>query len=252
MRKSIFVLLFHFVVSIYAVEAKPNRQKPLCLHAILVADTKDSRIGGACMIDMYRWEIFLRTVAEDLGWQLNLRRFIGKDLVLSDVVNYVSQIPSTPKDSIFFCYSGHGQNFERLFPAACFTREGRIYPAVDVQKTLEGKPHRTLVTVFDCCNTIPEKPQSKYESKNFEETLVMRHNAKTLFRNFSGSIVVAAAGVGYQAQATRQDGSCFSRSLIRILHEQRLGSWEHAMEVLQQEDREKREWQFPMYQITRK
>jgi hypothetical protein len=135
------------------------------LYAVLVFDT-DSNVAEDLRADLaglkYRMEDSFPGKAAKA--RLKVKTLQGAEVRRANILSTIANLPSTPNDTIFFFYGGHGAITADKGHALSLTNAGTVaekYLARDeIRKALQKRNPALAVVITDCCANIkpPLKP----------------------------------------------------------------------------------------------
>jgi hypothetical protein len=205
------------------------------LHAIIIADTNDSRIGSGTTIDRKKIKDLIKPISNHTGLFFKEYDIYGDQFTYGKVTDILNGLSLSEDDVVIFYYSGHGINPET----------GTIWPSLaigfrhmqlnDVITTIKNKNPRLFIIIADACNNFSKK--KKFSSKA-EESIgrPLRKNYRTLFLNYSGYIITSSSKPGeYSYTDNYQNGSYFTNNFLRSLNKELalynfLPNWNNIME----------------------
>jgi hypothetical protein len=80
------------------------------LHAILMADENDAKIGQSCRKDLKIMTENMEQISKGISYQLNTVQLVGLNFTAFALREAIQKLQVGPQDLIFFYYSGHGYN----------------------------------------------------------------------------------------------------------------------------------------------
>lgn len=141
--------------------------KDVKMHLIFVADTNDPGIGASVRQDMEDVTNLLNKASRELGVSFESHRLYGNNFDKSSIISKVNSLSVSPKDIIFFYYSGHGYNETSTynkFPN--MSLDNVDMGLASIHQSLKKKNARLTLTFGDLCNSIP---RSRDGAKNESE-----------------------------------------------------------------------------------
>ena len=205
-------LFFTFaVVAIFLVSHSPAIAQTI--HAIIVADTNDPKIGSGVKSDLSNMTTFFQNAANATGMRLNLKRIYGVDCNNANTVRAINELQSQPDDIVVFYYSGHGHRWDTTngrWPLLSLNRE---LPFSWVIQKMEAKGAKATLVLTDSCNvslgggfglTGPEIPPAS------------RSTYMKLFRDFRGKVRVSSSSVGEYSYGP-DSGGIFTSILLTVI-----------------------------------
>jgi len=192
-------------------------------HLILIADTKDPKIGRGCEIDHWTFYAKIKEVTEALNLPLN-EVIISKDnFNFTNVNTAINNLSCAPEDVIFFYYSGHGFNTadrQSDWPVMNLKSNDGGYPLELAYKNLKQKGARLCIVLGDLCNEVTTDIVASLESKGLVVEEISQANPAKIYSNLftqhSGDILIASSSRGQYAWSTKY-GSFYTQSFIEAL-----------------------------------
>jgi len=126
------------------------------LHALLIADTKDGRIGTSCLKDLTDMNTKLGGVADSIGYLYHPIIVSGQRFGRAALDSVVAQLQCTPQDIVFYHYAGHGyttQGRPNLFPLMLL-KDNTQLGLDEIHLRLKDKKPRLCITLGDCCSEL--------------------------------------------------------------------------------------------------
>lgn len=205
----------------------PSNYSSVKLHAILVADTKDTGIGSD--IDLENMTKQLTAIQQNTCLTLNKLSITGDAFTKQHVNNTLNQLSVQPQDVVIFYYSGHGANLgSGRWPSL---KVGDKFLDFDqVTRTLENKNPRLLISIADACNNFIDESSN---TPTRQVTSPKTENYRQLFLGYQGKIKASAAKHGQFAAGGSQGGrytNQFLDSLNKELAYADKPSWRSIMD----------------------
>jgi len=229
-RWSLFLLLMG-ILSVQGVLAAT-------LHAILVADTNDKKIGRSTMTDLSIMNSLMESIKENTGLQLNVKSIHGSSLTKDKGYNVVKQAVEnllvSSEDVVIFYYSGHGarlstdtSRWPSLAVEGVYTRVRKLLPLQWVVDQLKQKRPRFFIAMADSCN-------SEIDTGRFIPRPVANKNAyQTLFLGYKGHLIASGSKPGQYSFGDPQNGGLFSQAFHANLNQALASSnpsWKEIMD----------------------
>jgi|GEM_PF-4316826 len=201
------------------------------LHAILVCSTHEEDIGLDCKQDLENFKNMTGKCAELLSWRYNQIVIKGKDVYAYKMVQAIKKMQSTSEDTIFFYYSGHGENHSgSQFAHLCPTYSHTISINYLVNR-LQRHSYRNIIALFDCCNVLDKHARrTHWPNESYKQLRV--ETVQLLLEQFHGVLIGGAAGVGYPSYSNKY-GGIYSKLFLDSMVEEQVG-WDHLMQKIEQ------------------
>jgi hypothetical protein len=210
------------------------------LHAILVADTNDSKIGRSTMTDLSNMHNLMKSVKENTGLALNVKTLQGSTITSTGqgyekVTQAVKQLSVNRQDIVVFYYSGHGgrlssdkSKWPSLAVEGQTTRSNRLIPLTDIIALLKQKNPKFFIVIADSCNSIidTERFLPKPAGQKLEAY-------QKLFLGYKGYLIASASKPRQYAFGDPQNGGLFSQALHASLNKALISSqptWKDIMD----------------------
>jgi len=207
------------------------------LHGIIVANTNDISIGKGCVIDKKIKITEINTIAQTIGYEVNITVISENDFCLEKVDNVVSKLVCHSEDIIYFYYTGHGFNkgsYKSIWPVMALKTGG--YQLNAIHEILKNKGARLCITMGDCCNNILGAPDAI--DKNLvvveENTINQEKIYNNLFLKPAGNILISSSEKGETSYCNSENGSFFTNEFNKALtyaaNYSNTLSWENLLE----------------------
>ncbi len=229
-RWSLFLLLTG-ILSVQGVLAAT-------LHAILVADTNDQKIGRSTMTDLSIMTNLMESIKENTGLQLNEKTIHGatltQDMGYTAVKQAVESLSVSSEDVVIFYYSGHGarlssdsSRWPSLAVEGVYTGVRKLLPLQWVVDQLNQKRPRFFIAMADSCN-------SEIDTGRFIPRQVGNKNAyQSLFLGYKGQMIASGSKPGQYSFGDPQNGGLFSQAFHANLNKALASSnpsWQEIMD----------------------
>jgi len=230
MKKIKFTLLAAVMLISY------NAAQSQTLHAIIIADTKDARIGAGVQQDFYAMISLCSQIENEVGLKLKEYYYQGDDCNKSNLLNALeTKLLCKPEDVVFFYYSGHGarsQDDKSKYPQMRLgASDADHVPLYQVEEIIAKKSPRFRVVIADCCNSyvpgltpkVADYGKGKVVVKSDPVTVL-----KTLFGASKGSVIVSSSEAGKTSQDWGIGGAftiCFLSELDKLCETQSTVTW---------------------------
>jgi hypothetical protein len=198
-----------------------------CFRALIVANTRDGRIGNTCVSDAYRVKKSLQAIASQIDIQLQVSILDGRKCRGYDMKEWIVHQRINPNDIVLVYYSGHGgPDWEQGLWPYLSLRDGCLRSA-ELQGMIKSLPCRLSMLFLDCCNGRKSEPEKRSDSDHYIPVLKRDKplvGLKSLFKRSRGFMTVCAAARGEQAgcDGRRRDkiwGGYFTTGFIVALKE---------------------------------
>ena len=217
-------LSFCLAICAVFITSLPTFVGAATLHAIIVADVADTKIGADQ--DVAAIQKLTDTIrrATCLGGQdIVIEAGRGK---LQEINNVISGLSVSPDDVVFFYYSGHGANpgGGDRWPLMGVERGGNLLKLSAVKDTLQNKKPRLLITMADACNVFVPGITQRGRAERKEPG-----GFKKLFLDYKGSIIASSSVPGQYSYGDPQSGGTFTRQFLSALNQVQASSspdWE--------------------------
>ncbi|EDN70076.1 conserved hypothetical protein, secreted [Beggiatoa sp. PS] len=201
------------------------------LHSIIVADVNDLGIGADQDVAAFQKLTNIIRRSTCLGGEdIVIHAGRGKRKAITDTLN---RLPINPDDVVFFYYSGHGANPGGGDPWPILGVEGQsggnLLKLSSVQKTLQGKNPRLLITIADACN----KPTPGTADRGRRATN-QPAGFKKLFLGYRGTIIASSSIPHQYSYGDPQNGGLFTQQFLSALNEVQASSnpnWEKVKKM---------------------
>lgn len=198
------------------------------LHAIIVGDTSDAKIGLGVEADTNRFTREVTRIAEATGLHLNELVVTGPKFTRPNLIGILKGIRVGPDDVILFLYSGHGggergKDTKWPYLAVPDPATGKYTPLdfADVVDRLGESRPRLLLALVDACNNFG--PDAKGARNDREQGVPIRQFSpelkagyQRLFLNAKGTFVAAAASPSEVANG-EVSGGVLTNGFLRAL-----------------------------------
>lgn len=200
------------------------------LWAILLADTKDERIGKEDSIDIRNIGCELSAICRCIGIECIIKCITGEDTYHKiNLVRAIENIKPSSNDIVFFYYNGHGFRWDdqkdyypmmSLYDSKKTFSNQYVVAVTDVYNAIVAKGARLNLIFADCCNSkfgenAPLQQGNTLFSRVSNNVSISRMN--DLFINSKGTLLAAAAQPGEYAYSFSDYGSAFTQAFIKKL-----------------------------------
>lgn len=195
------------------------------IHAILVGDTKDETLGYAFEMAINKMHGEVETVSHETGLSLKEYVFIENDAKTDTVMKFIESLEVKNNDVVFVYFAVHGyrkKNKESHWPNLYFSLEKKGVDFGLVNKILKKKKPRFLLSMADSCNNyvnsaIPEYESPKIATTNSTETELVTNHYRSLFLDYSGSVLVSSSSPGEYSSAYPTLGGIWTLEFLRMM-----------------------------------
>jgi hypothetical protein len=194
-----------------AAEEKPGR-----LHAVLVADTNDPRIGPIVAKDLDNVRAFLEEGFKDHPDRLTLTEVKGADCTWPAIEERIKGLKVEPRDAVLFYSSTHGSYASGLGqwllmqPAPGGGR--RSLPRSFIRQWALEKGARLTLVLTDACFELPDKEEIRAGAARPDWDTV-----RCLFLDAQGLLEVNAASEHELSYCNERVGSFYTTALLKTL-----------------------------------
>lgn len=191
-------------------------------HAILVADTKDPKIGETCRKDLVDMTFKTTKIANAIGMKYNPIVVSDTHFGRAKLDSVISSLQCQSTDVIFFLYSGHGYNVQdrpNLFPLMML-KDNNTLGLDDIHLQLKLKNVRLCVTLGDCCSEVSPKPLPPTTIPFDTRGLDVKEDftiLSTLFANTQGDVIICSTQKEELAGAFAPYGGFYTYAWLEAL-----------------------------------
>ena len=190
----------------------------------LVFTATSSNIGVAVNIDRKHMLAELGIYANASDLTPSILDFTGDDCNPVKLKQAIQNLQCGPDDVIFFYYSGHGaRGFadKNRYPQLQISNDESEYPSLyQINEQLKAKGARLSIVMADCCNSYSEYISAKSGMPKGSTKLDKNYNknARALFCEVSGNILISSSEPGQPSICDSINGSAFTNEYISVLH----------------------------------
>ena len=189
------------------------------LHAFVVADTNDQKIGNSVATDAANLTALLEEGME-VG-SLTLHQISGDAVTSKNIVQSIQNAGIAPQDSVLFYYSGHAA-FDKNSENHYFTLQGRDrLKRLDVRNAISRYSPKLTVLLTDCCASVVPLEEDFGAGAGVAGMGVRSSGyplMRELFFNTRGLIDITSSRPG-QYSVGRVDGGIFTNALIKTIED---------------------------------
>lgn len=215
--KTIFYFLIFLHGFIFAETSQP------VLRVLILAETRiESDIATGVKKDIAQMIQSLRVISKKIKYPLDLTVLKDTNFTAQSVKVWLSSLPQSSSDIIFFYYTGHG----------CCNMSHKPWPALELSDTVIGgysivkyikeHRHRLDIILFDSCNAWSDAEiEQDFKSSNFALSYEKHQpGLRELFLEQKALIIASAAKPGeYSGLVNRgsRRGSIFTNAFLVAL-----------------------------------
>jgi hypothetical protein len=221
MRRTILAVLVVAVLSQAAARAQT-------VHAIIVGNTLDDRIGPGVVQNVARLKDFFQSVRSTGGVSVTIHMIQDGQFGCKTIRDSIQQLKISHSDTVLFHYSGHGdKSATSRFPELdCQVGSDPLTLQLDdVMHMLKAKGPRLTLVIADACNKDKEVliPPLGYNAPSFEELkgpgpMV---GLRRLFLDYDGMMEMSASipdqYAWYLVGAGPSAGGFFTTQLLKMI-----------------------------------
>ncbi len=224
--KNILILLFSSLfllscVSNTATIPQINRIiLPTTLHAVILADIDDNKIGDSTKIDFIKIKNLVSEIAINTGMKLAEHSVIGSNLNNQNVRTIINNLPVRTNDAVIFYYAGHGKNPQTGTQWPSMILNDQNLELNFVVNKLKQKNPRFLLAIADTCNDFPNSGIYPITNKSNYFNTFKRQNYQNLFLKTRGYIIASGAEPGQLSWSDSSYGGLFTSQFLNSLNTQ--------------------------------
>jgi hypothetical protein len=183
-------------------ETQPAPASPGTLHAILVADTDDAKIGRGTKANLDRMTSLLRQASKGGGFPLTLSVVSGKDFSCRAILAALEGLKAGPQDTALFYIAAHGYRtaatatrFPDFYCIKPGDTRGTIVGTALVEQRLKQSGARFRIAIADTCNvTLGGDLRETGTGRSLTDVDPRVWNR--LFQRYSGTILMSGSAAG--------------------------------------------------------
>ena len=190
-------------------------------HAIIVADTNDSKIGTSVKVDLKNIEALVANIEANTGANVKKQTIYGSNFDYQTVSSVINNLSVSNQDVVFFYYAGHGVNRinsgdKSRWPSMAIN--GQYLGISEVVSTLKSKNPQFFIAMADACNDIVEQSPDRgakgltFSNQNPESYL-------QLFLQQRGHIIASSTHPDQKASGNSALGGLFTHKFLNVLNE---------------------------------
>jgi hypothetical protein len=199
------------------------------LHVLLICNTEDPILKEGFKMNLYQINHQVDSIAKHTGLILNKLYITGNQFNTDSIRNVIKNLVCTPKDVIWFHYSGHGmnQNWAGKYPVFLIGHGTYELATYQIKTLLEAKKPRLILMMMDCCNYIADGRTLQESNGQLKSTLLKSaslganpptpQNYQQLFLKSEGIILLTAARQGQIAYTHESVGGILTTVFTDML-----------------------------------
>jgi hypothetical protein len=184
------------------------------LHAILVADTNDDKIGESVKVDLKHMEALVGEIARRTGLSLSGGSIAGNTFTKSNIITAVKNLSVGQNDVVWFYDSSHGLNAGSSKWPDIHTENGSV-PLIQIADIVKAKNPRLAVVIADVCNKALNRGGFVRAREGGKEK-----NYRELFLNSKGTIIASSSIKGQYSWGNEQMGGLFTSAFLGELDQE--------------------------------
>ncbi len=198
------------------------------LHALIVADTDDDKIGESVKVDLRHMEALIEDIARRTGLSLSGGSIAGNTFTKSNIITAVNSLSVGQNDVVWFYDSSHGFNAGGSKWPDIHTENGSV-SLIKIADLVRTKSPRLAVIIADVCNKSLNRGGFLRAREGGKEK-----NYRELFLNSKGTIIASSSIKGQYSWGNEQMGGLFTSAFLGELDQElivsdRRPSWETLM-----------------------
>ncbi len=188
------------------------------LHALIIADTKDSFIGTGCVTDIRTMQEQINTIGTAINYPIQLTVLRDDQFSQTALTAYIESLKLNPDDVLLTYYTGHGYTTtDRLSNWPLLKMSGPTIALDQLHAQLGKKGARFCLTIGDCCNNIARPRSVTVRNLVVEDKKTVATQYAALFRQARGDVLVASCSRGECSYADATEGSYYTRAFKTAL-----------------------------------
>ncbi len=245
--KNILILLFSSLFLLSCVSTIPQRNgiilpvpvpAPIAaaarLHAVILADIDDNKIGESTKVDFNHIKKLVKNIAINTGMKLAGYELTGNSLTNNNIRKIINNLAVRRNDAVIFYYAGHGKNPQTgtQWPSMILKDQNLEFNFV-ISK-LKKKNPRFFLAIVDACNDFPNyRGDPRTDQTSFLDlSSLKRQNYQNLFLRTRGYVVASGAKPGQLSWSDSKYGGLFTNQFLNSLKGQlvsRQANWNTVM-----------------------
>lgn len=163
------------------------------VHALLVIDDADRKIGPSCVVDKTYIEDILSSVRHICPVQTKTLRSSTNTMTAKAIQQWLSSLTPSCNDVVFIYYSGHG-GMNKTRGTFLNTQGERLWRDTLVKSIRDVKRVRLKMLITDCCSSPLAPPRVRVEE--YSSSTIPLRIYKNLFLQHSGFLHITSATEG--------------------------------------------------------
>lgn len=203
--------------------AQPVPPAAATVHAILVADTSDAKIGRGVTANLDRMTSLLKQASRGGAFPLRLTVVSGKDFSCRAIIAALDRLKAGPQDTAIFYIAAHGYRtattttrFPDYYCIKPGDKQGTIVGTALVEQKLEQSGARFRIAIADTCNvTLGGDLRETGTGRSLAD--VDARVWRRLFLRYSGTILMSGSAPGkpsWYFNSGRRVGGMFTNQLL--------------------------------------
>jgi len=235
MKKVLIIFSVLFLISCVSTPIQPQINRilvPTTLHAVILADIDDNKIGESTKVDFKNINNLVQDIAINTGMILAKHSVIGNNLNNLNVRTIINNLPVKRNDAVIFYYAGHGKNPQTGTQWPSMILKDENLELNFVVSKLKQKNPRFFLAIADTCNDFPNYKRDFVTDIGTFLTF-KRQNYQNLFLKTRGYIVASGAKPGQLSWSDSNFGGLFTSQFLENLNRQasssRQANWHTIM-----------------------
>jgi hypothetical protein len=189
---------------------------PQRVHALIVADTLDPRIGDSTAVDRDNVKGLLTSGIP--ASRLSLTVLDGTSVTRERILGTIQRMGVQPTDTVVFWFAGHGGTDRTYGHALAMTGPRSFLYRSELLAAIAAKKPRLTVVMTDCCaNIVNLKPSPPAANMASLQAPDVRSVMQRLLFRHSGLVDWNGCSRGEEAGGTNTDGGLFTDSFVRMV-----------------------------------
>lgn len=208
--------------------ALPASQPVATVHAILIADTSDAKIGRGVAANLDRMTSLLKQASKGGDFPLRLTVVSGKDFSCRAIIAALDGLKAGPQDTAIFYIAAHGYRtattttrFPDYYCIKPGDRPGTVVGTSLVEQKLEQSGARFRIAIADTCNvTLGGDLRETGTGRSLAD--VDPRTWQRLFLRYSGTILMSGSAPGkpsWYFNSGRRVGGMFTNQLLGAIEQ---------------------------------